>query len=865
MPSLDSLPIRKKLTLAITLTSAASLLCAFLAFVGYEIWSQRAAMFSQLESLAQTTAYNSASAVLFRDAHSARETLAALKGNRHVIAAVIVDPDAQIFAEYAPRQAVIPPAMETNNRWWRDEVSIRQAIVQDGTEIGELTIRADLGDMWRNVALGAFITLLIMLLALLVSFLVGRSLQRVIFDPILNLADTARRISREKDYSQRARKYGDDEVGALVDSFNDMLAQIEQRDQRLAEHTGELERIVAERTANMARLRDEAISANRAKGDFLANMSHEIRTPMNAVIGMSALLARTRLDGKQQDYLDSIRISAENLLRIINDILDFSKIEARELRFEHMPFELGDVLANLTRLFGAKAEEKGIELIIDCPPSVPRVLVGDALRLGQILINLTGNALKFTEKGKIAVEVRLVESAQESSTDVLLRFHVRDTGIGLNEEQVSRLFQPFAQADASTTRKYGGSGLGLAICKQLVELMQGEIGVTSRLGHGSEFHFTARFERGAKAAPGFVDRHERRYPPRSDPTDFARLRGKVLLVDDHRLNQIVAREMLETLGLEVSVAEDGREAANRVLAEPFDLVLMDLQMPEMDGYEATRLIRAQAHLSALPILAMTAHVMNSVHERCRAAGMNGHVDKPIDIEALYRILEQWLPKQEHLLSGVVTLARPDDTDVWLPEADPAFDTEAALGRLGQKRAVYRRILLSFAQEHRHRARDFENAVARGNMSEAGRILHSLKGTTGNLGMTRLYEAIVALEPRVDAERIQLGEIGDFRDAFAETLRAIDAIPRMDDRTDHVASEYDRQALAPILTSLAAYVREGSPRAIDALPDMRRALGGAHPETMSALETRIESFDFEGAEEALEELLKMVRNAPTENE
>ncbi|MBP8277938.1 MAG: HAMP domain-containing protein, partial [Propionivibrio sp.] len=481
MASLDTLPIRRKLTLAITLASASSLLCAFLVFFGYEIWSQREAMFSQLRSLAQTTAYNSASALLFKDARSAQGTLAALKGDPHVIDAVILDEDLRRFADYSVWPGDASPQRESDNRWWRDEVSIRQSIVHDGVAIGELTIRADLGDMWRNIALGGFITLLIMLLALLLSFLIGRRMQRIVFDPILSLADTAKRISREKDYAQRAEKRADDEVGALVDSFNEMLAQIEQRDRRLAEHTEELERIVAERTANMAKLRDEAISANRAKSDFLANMSHEIRTPMNAVIGLSGLLARTRLDSKQKDYVDSIRTSGENLLGIINDILDFSKIEARKLRFEQAPFNLDTVLGNLFRLCRAKAEEKGIQLIVDCPDPVPRRLVGDALRLSQVLTNLTGNALKFTDTGQVVVGVRVLDTATDSLSDVYLRFHVRDTGIGLSDEQAARLFQPFSQADASTTRKYGGTGLGLAICKQLVELMEGEIGVTSAL------------------------------------------------------------------------------------------------------------------------------------------------------------------------------------------------------------------------------------------------------------------------------------------------------------------------------------------------------------------------------------------------
>ena len=857
MANLDTLPIRRKLTLAITLTSASSLLCAFLVFFGYEIWSQREAMFSQLRSLAQTTAYNSASALLFKDARSAQGTLAALRGDHHVIDAVILDEDLRRFADYSAWPGETPPETKSDNRWWRDEVSIRQSIVHDGVAIGELTIRADLGDMWRNIALGGFITLLIMLLALLLSFLIGRRMQRIVFDPILNLSDTAKRISREKDYSQRAEKRGDDEVGALVDSFNEMLAQIEQRDKRLAEHTEELERIVAERTANMAKLRDEAISANRAKSDFLANMSHEIRTPMNAVIGLSALLARTRLDSKQKDYVDSIRISGENLLGIINDVLDFSKIEARKLYVEQAPFNLDTVLANLFRLGRAKAEEKGIKLIVDCPDSVPRRLVGDALRLGQVLTNLAGNALKFTEAGQVVVGVRVLDDNPDPPSDIRLRFHVRDTGIGLSNEQAARLFQPFSQADASTTRKYGGTGLGLAICKELVELMQGEIGVTSQLRRGSEFYFTARFGRQPGSEQNPVE--DRAHQPVAvfDHAGFAPLCGRILLVDDHRMNQVVAEDMLKTIGLEVAIADNGRQAVERALTEHFDLVLMDLQMPDMDGYEATRTIRKQAHLEAMPILAMTAHVMSSVHERCMAAGMDGHVDKPVDLEHLYRILEQWLPKQE--APPRVPSSRPDFTEIGFPEDDPAFDVPGALARLGQKRALYRKLLIQFADDCRDRARELEDAIAQGNSAEAGRILHALKGSSGNLGMTRLYGAIIALQPGLGGTQIQQEDFDNFREAFAATLRTLERIPRISDTTNAASAQSTLSLPDITLERLRAHLHDGSPRAADLLPALRQALGEIFPEAIRELETRIEAFDFEGAENTVETLLARIQS------
>ncbi|MFT3847134.1 MAG: histidine kinase dimerization/phospho-acceptor domain-containing protein [Propionivibrio sp.] len=455
---LDRLSIGRKLTLAITLTSAASLLCAFLTFAFYEVWNQRTTTLQRLASLAETTAYNSSSALLFNDAQSAQYTLDALRGNRQVVSATILDRNLRPFVHYNAPHGVSTTPADGNEGFWADQVSVERPIESDGALIGYLSIRANLGDMWKDMALGALITLVILLLALLIAYLLGRRLQRIVSDPILSLAQTALRISRDKDYSQRAVKRSDDEIGALVDSFNEMLGQIQMRDARLAGHTEDLERIVAERTANLARLRDEAISANQAKSDFLANMSHEIRTPMNAVIGMSTLMARTPLGDKQKEYLDGIRASAGNLLGIINDILDFSKIEAKKLEFENTAFDLDTVLTDLSHLFTGRADEKGIEFILDCPHSVPRNLVGDALRLGQILSNLTGNALKFTERGEIVVSVRLIAGRTE---DVSLRFSVNDTGIGLSEEHATKLFQPFSQADALNDAQIRGHRIGV--------------------------------------------------------------------------------------------------------------------------------------------------------------------------------------------------------------------------------------------------------------------------------------------------------------------------------------------------------------------------------------------------------------------
>jgi CheY-like chemotaxis protein/HPt (histidine-containing phosphotransfer) domain-containing protein len=722
---------------------------------------------------------------------------------------------------------------------------------------------------------------------------------------------------------------------------------------------------------------------------------------------MGSLLARTRLNDKQHEYLDNIRAAAENLLGIINDILDFSKIEANKLEFESAAFDLDTVLANLTNMFAARVDEKEIEFILDCPHTVPRVLVGDALRLGQVLTNLTGNAVKFTEQGEVVVAVRHVDS---TSAWVTLRFSVCDTGIGLDAEQAARLFQPFAQADASTTRRFGGTGLGLAISKQLVERMQGEIGVVSEPGRGSEFFFTARFgrvgdldacrfsehfgecsqapqcrmdmqkvrlrqrrvlvvddsmtareilcamlggfdldvkaaasaleaiaelERVARNPAEFYDlvlmdwqmpdmdgveairyiRADTRLPriptlimvtafsrdellrhidpdeldglllkpvsplslcdtlitalgldtdggmsiPARRPmsTDLVQLSGRVLLVDDNPINQIVARDMLEIAGLDVSVANNGQQAVDLVVGgefNQFDLILMDIQMPVMDGYEATRIIRRQAAVSELPILAMTAHAMSSVRDKCLAAGMNGHITKPIDLHSLHQNLAQWLPAATVPPAAAAPPAPPAGDDVWLPEASSDIDTPAALERLGNKRALYRQILLDFVEEHRATDAAIEAALEAGETDGAARKLHALKGVVGNLGMVRLYETIVRLEDSLKAGQTPRRDINAFHGAFSRVMEVLAGLSSV---AEPVAPRRaaDLDALPPLLSALAGYLREGSPRSADILPALRAALGGAADEEMKTLAAHVEAFDFEAAEKLLDRLIE----------
>jgi PAS domain S-box-containing protein len=540
-------------------------------------------------------------------------------------------------------------------------------------------------------------------------------------------------------------------VQLVVASLTDITDRKRGED-ALRELNEHLEERVAIRTGELEHARQVAEEANQTKGQFLANMSHEIRTPMNGVIGMAYLALKTELDPRQRDYLEKIRFAGEHLLGIIDDILDISKIEAGKLEIEQVDFALDHVIQTLTTVVAPKAASRDLELVYDLDPTLPRVLRGDPLRLGQVLINYANNAIKFSEKGRIEVRVRQVVG---DAHGCLLRFEVSDCGIGLSEAEIDKLFQSFQQADTSTTREYGGTGLGLAICKQLAQLMGGEVGVRSRPGQGSTFWFTARLGISSATVPALIDRvkdaaAELLASSRSAAVMAALKNARILLVEDNTFNQQIALEMLEEVGSSVCLAANGMEALELLRQTAFDCVLMDVQMPLMDGLEATRRIRADPRLADMRVLAMTATATSEDRVRCIEAGMDDFISKPIQPALMYQTIANWLPERAE---GAPREAPP-------APARPAFKT--TLG--GDPAVIDLSILAKLLGYHPHKVRKFafkflhntqdglnqmETALGRGDLAALRELGHRLKSparTVGALGMGELMLQMEQLPP-----------------------------------------------------------------------------------------------------------------------